>query len=504
MVSPCSTFHTAVNNALAGALILYINKNESTPMFRSLIASHAALRHAVRPWLVAAALGLTLAACQTTIRQANDCKAGDWSVIGGKDGGDGLTPRFDERRTFCAGVDGGKIGPEAPAMYQQGWNTGNASFWSKLGYADGYQGMPVGQFATRATSGKVAENKTPLNRPAYEQGWTNGNAGYWRYIGNEDGKAGQPASYEARQAAAGRPFGFNLESWKQGWRDGNYAYWERIGFQDAHDGVPDSELKHRAQQAQAKGLQVRDDAYLAAWNKEIIEYWRRLGAQDATDGRDVHMRRADARQRGLVFAEAEYQQQWEQRLVSYWRDAGRADGFGYPHSLDQRIANARRDNVFVIAQTRDLYNQAWDLRNAEYCRVDNAFEMGRDDKRMATEVCRGRDEHRARRAWMSGRDYADLARKLRYVKNDVAAAYDRRSDLNRKLERLDAEIKRDKEDKNRAANADNDKADARRDKERKELREALHHVGEKLADLRAVEFRHEQQMAQIKRDIYRD
>ncbi len=105
---------------------------------------------------------------------------------------------------------------------------------------------------------------------------------------------------------------------------------------------------------------------------------------------------------------------------------------------------------------------------------------------------------------MSGRDYEDLARKLRHVKNDAASAYDRRSDLNRKLERLEAEIKKDQNDKNRVANSETDKQDARRDRERKELRESLRQLGDRLADLRAVEFRHEQQMQQIKRDIYRD
>ncbi len=90
------------------------------------------------------------------------------------------------------------------------------------------------------------------------------------------------------------------------------------------------------------------------------------------------------------------------------------------------------------------------------------------------------------------------------MKNDAASAYDRRGDLNRKLERLDAEIKKDQNDKNRPKNADNDKVDARRDKERKELRESLRHIGDRLSDLRAAEFRHEQQMQQIKRDIYRD
>jgi chromosome segregation ATPase len=124
--------------------------------------------------------------------------------------------------------------------------------------------------------------------------------------------------------------------------------------------------------------------------------------------------------------------------------------------------------------------------------------------RPATPITRHGKRATGNSARISGRDYEDLARKLRYVKNDSSAAYDRRGDLNRKLDRIEAEIKREQADKNRVTNAETDKAEARREKERKELRESLRHLNERLADLRASEFRHEQQMQQIKRDIYRD
>jgi hypothetical protein len=450
-----------------------------------------------------ALLALPLAACQTTIRQMNDCRVGDWSVIGAKDGADGLTARFDDRRAFCAGVDGGKIGPDAPGLYQQGWVSGNERFWSQLGQADGRKGLPVSQYSSRMASDKVVNNKTPPNRPAYDQGWSGGNADYWRASGEQDGRAGHPASDQVARASAGQAIGFNSTAWQQGWRDGNYAYWAAIGTQDARDGVPERELTARAGAARARGLDVREDAYLAAWNKEIVEYWRRLGWNDATDGRDVNTRRADARARGLKFAEADYQQQWQARLEAYWRDAGLADGFGKPNSVELRIATASRDNVFVIAQTRALYEQAWAVRNAEYCHVDNAFAFGRAERRLADEVC-GQVQLRARRAWLSGRDYAGLERKLGEVRHDLDGAQERQRDHRRRLERIDADIKRDADDKNRVTTADTAKADAKRERERKELHESLKHLGERVAELRDWEYRYDQKMHQIKRDLYRD
>lgn len=454
--------------------------------------------------LLVLALALPLAGCQTMINQMNDCKTGDWGAIGGKDGAEGLTARFDERRAFCVNVDGGKIGADAAVTYQLGWERGNVLFWSRLGREDGRRGLEVGQFARRLAAHKGGGDKAAPNQGAYEQGWREGNAGYWRDTGAQDGTAGRPATDEQQRAMGGAGIGFNALAYRDGWRDGNYAYWERIGFQDAHDGVPERDLKVHAQHARAAGVLVREDAYLDAWNKEIIEYWRRLGWQDATDGRDVVTRRADAKARGLKFAEVQYQQQWQQRLLAYWRDAGAADGFGKPNAINERIANARRDNVFVLAETRELYNQAWSARNAEYCRVDNAFEFGRRDEDLAAEVCGNSAEGRARRAWLGGRDYEELARKLARVNRDADAAHDRRRSMQRRLERIEADIGRDHEDKNRVNNEDTARSDRKREHERKELHESLKEIGARLAELREWEFRFDQQMQQIRRDIYRD
>ncbi|MFZ6674667.1 DUF2799 domain-containing protein [Undibacterium sp. Xuan67W] len=457
-----------------------------------------------RKALLAVVMLLPLAGCQTTMNQRQDCKVGDWNFIGNKDGAQGFDPRFDERRQFCAAVDGDKIKLESAGQYQAGWQQGNQHFWEEVGARDGISALAVSNYERQLKTEIIVKNHTPPNPDAYQRGWVRGNADYWYGIGDTDGKAGHSAKDEQLRAVSGQTIGFNQTSYQQGWRVGNYAYWTQIGFQDAHDGVPDSELKHRAQAAQTTGVLVREDAYKEAWNKEIIEYWRRLGWSDATEGRDVITRRADAKARGLKFSETEYQQQWEQRLIQYWREAGNTDGFGQPNQLEDRMSNARRNNVFVIPQTRDTYNQAWFAQNAVYCSPDNAFAFGRSNHRMAIEVCQANQQNRARRAWSAGQDYEDIARKLSNINMDLASLNDRRSDAARRLERIEREIRRDQDDKNRVTNNDTANNDRKRERERQELREFLQGTAHRMDDLRSWEFRYSQQMQQIKRDIYRD
>ncbi len=445
---------------------------------------------------------LPLVACQTTISQMHDCKTGDWNFIGNKDGAQGFDPRFEERRKFCSVVDSDKIKAESASNYQLGWEQGNQHFWTALGSNDGRNGQAISYFDTQAGSEKITSNKTPLNKTAYQQGWVKGNTDYWYGLGDLDGKAGRTAKEEQNRAASGQQIGFNQSSYQQGWANGNYAYWTQIGFQDAHDGVPDTELKKRAQAALVSGLFVREDAYKEAWNKEIIEYWRRLGWSDATEGRDVHTRRVDAKARGLKFSEADYVQQWEQRLIQYWRDAGNTDGFGKPNQIEERMSSARANNVFVIAQTRDTYNQAWTTQNANYCSPDNAFNFGRGNNRMAFEVCQASMQNRVRRAWTSGQDYEDLARKLANVDNDLASLNDRRVDAARRLDRIERDIRRDQDDKNRVVNNDTTNNDRKRERERQELRDFLQKTAFRMDELRSWNFRYTQQMQQIKRDIY--
>lgn len=450
--------------------------------------------------LVVAAVAWPLAGCESTRIRRDACKAGDWSVIGHKDGAEGMVPRFDEQRSFCADVDGAAIGADAASQYQAGWGRGNALFWQRLGEADGRAGMAPTQFDARA----AMQTEVPPSRAAYQQGWAAGNGAYWLAIGAQDGEAGRPAGDGQARAAAAQHIGFNAASYRQGWTNGNYAYWGKIGRQDAADGQPERELEVRAGRAKANGVQVREDAYKAAWNSEIVEYWRRLGVLDATDGRDVHMRRADAKARGLPFHEAAYLQQWEQRLADHWRAAGTQDGYGHPYLLDRRIASAARDKVFVIARTRELYDQAWSAKNAEYCRVDNAFEFGRRGTPMAVEVCRGPDQNRAQRAWIGGQDFEALGLRLARTQHDLERALERRDGAVRGARRIEGEIRRDADDKNRVANAETAKAERRREHELAELRDSAHRLGQRVDELRGWEFRYTQQMQQIRRDIYRD
>jgi hypothetical protein len=444
----------------------------------------------------------TLSACQSTMLRVNDCKAGDWGMIGNKDGDQGLDQRFEERKKFCANVDEGKIKADSAALYQAGWEQGNFQYWKRLGEQDGRAAKAMSSFADQAASEATKKNNTPLHQLAYKQGWISGNADYWRGVGDQDGVAGRPASGESAREAEGREIGFNRLSYLEGWQTGNQAYWTRLGYLDAHDGKPDSEFKQHALSAQQTGVQVREAAYRSAWNLEIIEYWKRLGWEDATQGRDVNTRRADAKQRGLKFSETEYKQRWEQRLVQYWRDAGKEDGYGRPNQLEQRMASARQNNVFVIAQTRDVYQQAWAEQNTRYCSVDNAFAFGRSNQRMAIEVCAGAQQQRVRRALMSGQEYEVVLRQQMYRNDELNRLADRRHDAEHRLARIEREIKRDQDDKNRVTNADTANADRRREQEKRELREFLRRSYDEFEDLRRWNFRYEQQLQQIKRDIY--
>lgn len=448
------------------------------------------------------ALASSLSACQTTLNKMHDCKAGDWGVIGNKDGEQGYDPRYEERRQFCAVIDGDKIKAESAANYQAGWEQGNFQYWRHLGIEDGRAAYAVAYFETQALSKNVEKNHTPLNQAAYQQGWVSGNADYWRAAGDQDGVAGKPASAENARAVEGQSIGFNRVSYLEGWQAGNQAYWTRLGYLDAHEGVPEQEFNKHASAARQAGVQVQEAAYRLAWNQEIIEYWRRLAWDDAMQGRDVNTRQADARQRGLKFSEPEYKQRWEQRLIQYWQEVGRQDGFGKPNQLEQRMANARADNVFVIAPTRELYQQAWSEQNTRYCSVDNAFLYGRKNNRMAFEVCALNPQNRARRAWDGGQEYEIVLKKQRAHHDEIAYLLNRHSDAGRRLEQIERNIQRDQESKDRITNEDTVKSERARERERHELREYLRRLQRQIEDLRRWDFRYEQQLQQIGRDIY--
>ena len=444
----------------------------------------------------------SLSGCQSTRIRINDCKVGDWGVIGNKDGDQGLDPRFDERRKFCADIDDVKISADANNNYRAGWEQGNFQYWLRLGTKDGAAAKAITHFLEQSISEISKKNHTPSNQLAYQQGWGIGNADHWRILGDKDGQAGQPASMENVRAIEGQQIGFNRLSYLDGWKAGNQSYWGHLGYLDAHDGRADTEFKQHASVAQRAGVQLREDAYLSAWNIEIIEYWKKLAWEDATQGRDVNTRRADAKNRGLKFSENEYTQMWQQRLQKYWLDVGKDDGYGKPNQLEERMANARKDNVFVISQTRDIYQQAWTEQNLRYCNLDNAFSYGQRNHRMAIEVCASNLQNKLRYALESGREYEVILQRQRFHQIEMQRLAERRSDAENRYGRIERELRRDQENKNRVPTTETAAIDAKREQEKRELRNFLRRTEMEFEDLRQWNFRYEQQLMQIKRDIY--
>ncbi|MDO8177081.1 MAG: DUF2799 domain-containing protein [Undibacterium sp.] len=466
------------------------------------MSTFSRLKSGTRITILVAMMFTFLGGCQSTRVRINDCKAGDWGVIGNKDGDQGFDPRYEERRKFCADIDEGKISAESINSYQAGWERGNFQYWQRLGAQDGAATKPVSYFVNQTASETIRKNNTPLNQLAYKQGWAVGNADYWRKLGDQDGVAGRPASLENTRASEGQQIGFNRLSYLEGWHIGNQAYWTHLGYLDAHEGRSDTEFKQHVFVAQREGVQLREDAYRAAWNSEIVEYWKKLAWEDATQGRDVNTRRADAKTRGLKFSEVEYKKMWEQRLVKYWQDAGKEDGFGKPNQFEQRILNVRRDNVFVISQSRDLYQQAWMEQNSRYCSVDNAFIYGRSNQRMEIELCAPVQKNKVRYAWESGQQYEVVLQKQRFHHDEMLRLAGRRNEAEYRLSKIERDIKHDQDNKSRTMNTDTATNDSKRDREKHDLREFLRRTQREFEDLRQWDYRYDQQLQQIKRDIY--
>lgn len=166
------------------------------------------------------------------------------------------------------------------------------------------------------------------------------------------------------------------------------------------------------------------------------------------------------------------------------------------------MANARRDHVFVISQTRDVYQQAWSEQNNRYCGVDNAFVLGRDNRRMAINLCQTMEQNKVRFVWESGQQYESILQKQKFCQSEMQQLSDRRRGAESRLSHIEHEIKRDQDNKNRVTNNDTVENDNKRDRERRHLREFLRNAVREYDDLRQWDFRYDQQLQQIKRDIY--
>ena len=447
-----------------------------------------------------------LAGCSAAVKQRiAACKIGDWQQIGKTDGLEGGPANFADRKDFCEDHDdGGKSATaDAGARYTLGWQQGNTQMWTAMGVADGARGLPQ-QFGVRAAAEDVRKRKTPLNQGAYDAGWLKGNAQYWEGIGKRDGVAGQPiGSKEAgRSQASQAGIRFDDAAYSNGWQVGNRQFWQDAGANDASNGVPDSELLKRAAQARSAGVQVQEDVYRAAWNAEIVNYWRNLGARDAVTGSEFGVRGREARQKGLKIFEAEYRQAWEQRLMQHWEQVGKEDGYGKPFLLEERIANARRDGVFAIPDTRTIYTRAWEAENARYCVPENAFEYGRANRAMAVEVCQPPLRDKLKRAWLSGQDFATAEARQRQAVDDARQLEARLYDGRKRLDRLERDLRNNQPTKEKPATDDSDKQNRRREQERRELIDYLRRVDRELVEARMWLDQNELHMQRLRREIY--
>ncbi len=446
---------------------------------------------------------LLLAGCQSTQQRIADCKAGDWAIIGHKDGLAGGPASYAQRKDFCDDHADKPAAADAAARYTAGWAQGNWDTWQALGQQDGVQGLRA-QFEQRANSDEVRKHKTPLNRPAYDAGWADGNSTYWRNTGQRDGASGLPATQQeaSRANAATAQLRFDDAAYADGWRAGNRTFWSDAGYSDAKSGIPDSEFRNRAAAARKAGVDVQEDSYRAAWSAEIVNYWRNLGTQDATSGKEFGQRGREAKAKGLKIHEQEYRQAWESRLLEYWRDTGAADGYGHPFLLEDRIKNASRDGVFSIPGTQDAYTNAWRQENARYCVPDNAFERGRTNAGMAVEVCAPAVQNQLKHAYVSGQDYEIAAAKYRQAVAEANDLANRARDARYRLGKLEREIRASQEAKDRPANDDTAKQDRRREQERRELNDYLQRLERQLDDARHWAERHDMQMQRLRREIY--
>jgi len=342
-----------------------------------------------------------------------------------------------------------------------------------------------------------------VNQPAYQAGWEQGNSNYWKNQGERDGLASLPQSQKNSQQAAAlsRSLPFNETSYLQGWVRGNQLFWYDSGRQDASEGKPDRDFIIRANTATAGGVQVDETSYRAGWENGLGEYWSRVGSLDAVNGKNFSMRKIEASRNGLKTLEQVYQQSWTQRLEQHWHEAGERDGWGYANRLEERVANATRDGVFVIPGARELYLSAWQSKHLIYCSGDNAFAMGRENVPVTADAC-GPQRLAVKRAYTAGQDYQAIYVKNQRVQSDLQVLTDKRSNTETSLTNLDEEIRRalgkpDRKSSNEAA-----AQDRKREATRLDLVGQLRQQDRQIEELKRWEDRYGQQMRDLKRDAY--
>lgn len=447
---------------------------------------------------------LIVTGCASNHEKIKACKIGNWQEIGERDGLEGFTARYADRKEFCDKQDAPST-PQAAVDYANGWNKGNAQLWFRLGDADGLKGMAAGNFIAQSNTKFIKTNVTPLNQPAYLAGWVQGNEKFWYAKGEEDGLRGYPEQQKEthRAAALAAKLGFNEVSYLKGWRIGNEGYWRGWGGADANAGEPDSTmLPKRARDALAAGLLVDETAYRQGWESGLVEYWTKLGQGDAITGKQFALRKKEAAQKGLKILEPVYQASWENRLVEYWTQAGAEDGWGRPDFMEQRIASAGRDGVFVIKQTREIYRAAWQAGHARYCNNENAFEMGRVNQPMNIDVCGNDRRLSLKRTYNAGQDYEQMNAKYQRTLADINKLSEKRNQTGQRLQTLEEGMRRDLRNKDRKLTNETATLDKRREADRNELLANVRDQDRQIEELKRREDRYTQQLRDLKREAY--
>ena len=447
---------------------------------------------------------LFVTGCASNQDKIKACKIGNWQEIGERDGQEGLIARYEERKQFCDKQDAPST-PQAAVDYANGWDKGNYQLWFQLGDADGLKGMAAGNFIAQSNTKFIKTNATPLNQSAYLAGWTQGNEKFWFAKGEEDGLNGDPESQKEtqRSAALAASLGFNEVSYLRGWRIGNEGYWRTRGRADGMSGEPDSVmLPQRAKASQAVGHYVDEAAYRRGWEAGVVEYWTKWGQEDAITGKQFAMRKKEAMKKGLKILEQVYQTNWENRLMEYWTQAGAEDGWGRADFMEQRMASAGRDGVFVIKQTRELYRAAWQAEHARYCNNENAFAMGRVNQPMNIEVCGNERRLSLKRTYNAGQDYEQMDAKYQRTLADITKLSEKRNQTGQRLQALEEAMRRDLRNKDRKVNNDTVAQDKRREADRNELLANLRDQDRQLEELKRWEDRYTQQLRDLKREAY--
>lgn len=442
--------------------------------------------------------------CASNQEKIKACQIGNWQEIGERDGLEGLVAQYSKRKEFCDKQDAPST-PQAAVDYANGWSKGNSQLWFQLGDADGLKGMAAGNFTAQLNTKFIKTNTTPLNQPAYLAGWAQGNEKFWYSRGVQDGQEGSPESLKEthRAAALAASLKFNEASYVNGWRIGNEAYWKVRGHLDGMSGEPASYmLPKRANDARKLGVFVNESTYRQGWENGLTEYWTKLGQNDAISGKQFALRKKEAMAKGLQILEQVYQTSWEKRLVEYWTQAGAEDGWGRADFMEQRIASAGRDGVFVIKLTPELYRSAWQAEHARYCNNENAFELGRVNQPMNVDVCGNERRLSLKRTYNAGQNYEEMNAKYQRTLADINRLSEKRNQTGQRLQSIEEAMRRDLRNKDRKSSNETAALDKRREADRSEFLTSLRDQDRQLEELKRREDRYTQQLRDLKREAY--